>query len=188
MIRFNQFVQVSEDLEYHIKEELSLEECIHRMGSKKYFELFVEARRLWKENVISVDEGTQWFLEETELGEWGNYEGTDVPIDCPMPTPAFESMQEAEYKGKEVQLNKPSKGGPKKFQVFVKNDKGNVIRVAFGDPNMSVKLDDDGARKSFVARHNCASKKDKTTPGYWSCHLPKYAGQLGLKGGGSFMW
>lgn len=188
MIKFNTFKEISEDLQYHIDKELSLEECVHRMGSKKYFDLFVEARKMWEEKVITVDERTEWFLEKTDLGEWGDYEGMDVPLDCPMATEAFQQFQEAEYKGKEVQLNKPSKGGPKKFQVFVKNDKGNVIRVAFGDPNMSVKLDDEGARKNFAARHNCASKKDKTTPGYWSCNLPRYAGQLGLKGGGSFFW
>jgi len=77
-----------------------------------------------------------------------------------------------EYKGKQVTLEKPfrlPKGSKKKFGVYVKNDKGNIIQVKFGDPNMSIKRDDPARRKSFMARHQCSTKKDKTTPGYWSC-------------------
>jgi hypothetical protein len=77
-----------------------------------------------------------------------------------------------EYQGKEVTMNKPFRlgdGEDSKFGVYVKSDKGNVIMVKFGDPNMSIKRDDDGARKSFNARHKCDQKKDKTTAGYWSC-------------------
>ena len=80
-------------------------------------------------------------------------------------------ISEAEYQGKSVSLNDPirSSGGPKKFHVYVKNAKGNVVKVNFGDPNMSINRDDPGARKSFRERHNCDQKKDKTTAGYWSC-------------------
>ena len=69
--------------------------------------------------------------------------------------------------GKE--LNNPTRGDVKKYKVYVKNDKGNVVKVEFGDPNMSIKRDDPEARKNFRARHNCDQKKDKTTAGYWSC-------------------
>lgn len=77
----------------------------------------------------------------------------------------------AKYKNKDVKLNKPFRtpGGPKKFSVYVKNDKGNVVKVNFGDPDMEIKRDDPERRKSFRARHNCDQKKDKTTAGYWSC-------------------
>ena len=69
-------------------------------------------------------------------------------------------------------LNKPFRTpkGPKKFSVYVKNDKGNVVKVNFGDPNMEIKRDDPARRKSFRARHKC-----DTNPGprwkakYWSC-------------------
>lgn len=77
-----------------------------------------------------------------------------------------------EYKGRSVKLEKPfrlPKGSKKKFGVYVKNDKGNIIQVKFGDPNMEIKRDDPARRKSFMARHQCSTKKDKTTPGYWSC-------------------
>ena len=72
---------------------------------------------------------------------------------------------------KNVKLNKPQRtpGGPKKFAVYVMNNQGNVVIVRFGDPNMSIKRDDPERRKAFRARHNCSQKKDKTTPGYWSC-------------------
>ena len=82
----------------------------------------------------------------------------------------------AKYKGKAVRLNKPSrisKGQPsygrKKSQVYVKNSRGRVIRVTFGDPKMRIKKSSPARRKSFRARHKCATAKDRTTPRYWSC-------------------
>ncbi len=70
-------------------------------------------------------------------------------------------------------LNKPFRTpkGPKKFSVYVKNKKGNVVKVNFGDPNMEIKRDDPKRRKAFRARHNCDMAKDKTTPKYWSCKM-----------------
>jgi hypothetical protein len=61
------------------------------------------------------------------------------------------------------------RGDVKKYKVYVKNDKGNVVKVNFGDPNMEIKRDNPERRKSFRARHNCAEAKDRTTPKYWSC-------------------
>lgn len=79
-------------------------------------------------------------------------------------------LDEAEYQGKEVELNKPKSGGSKKYHVFVKDKKSNKIKkVSFGDPNMSIKRDNPKKRKSFRARHKCSTAKDKTTPRYWSC-------------------
>ena len=68
-------------------------------------------------------------------------------------------------------LNKPFRtpGGPKKFSVYVKNEKGNVVKVNFGDPNMEIKRDDPNRRKSFRARHNCDNPGPKTKARYWSC-------------------
>ena len=79
----------------------------------------------------------------------------------------------AEYKGRKVTLNKPfrTKGGAKKFAVYVKNSSGNVVIVRFGDPNMEIKRDDPKRRKAFRDRHNCSEKKDKTKAGYWSCKM-----------------
>jgi len=92
-----------------------------------------------------------------------------------------QELNEAEYKGKDVQLNKPKRGGPKKFYVYVKNPKtGNVKKVNFGDSgNLSVKINEPGARSNFAKRHRCSEKKDRTTPGYWSCNIGKYWKSLG---------
>lgn len=71
-------------------------------------------------------------------------------------------------------LNKPfrlPKGSPKKFGVYVKNDKGNVVLVKFGDPNMSIKRDDPERRKSYRARHNCDNPGPKWKANYWSCKM-----------------
>ena len=99
-------------------------------------------------------------------------------------------VTEAEYQGKKVDLNSPKRGGSKKFYVYTKNDKGNVIKVAFGAKdgggNLAVKLKDPKARRAFADRHNCEKKNDKTKPGYWACRLPRYAKSLGLSGGGTW--
>ena len=60
--------------------------------------------------------------------------------------------------------------GKKKFYVYVKNDKGNVIKLGFGDPNMEIKRDDPARRKSFRARHNCDNPGPKWKARYWSCY------------------
>ena len=80
-------------------------------------------------------------------------------------------MNEAEYKGKKVTLGKPTHGDVKKFKVYVKNAKGNVVKVNFGDKKMEIKRDNPKRRKSFRARHKCAQAKDRTTPKYWSCRM-----------------
>ena len=74
---------------------------------------------------------------------------------------------------KKVKLNKPFRtpGGPKKFSVYVKNDKGNVVKVNFGDPNMSIKRDDPERRKSYRARHGCDNPGPKWKANYWSCKM-----------------
>lgn len=80
----------------------------------------------------------------------------------------------AEEKKKNKTLNKPFRlpsGSNKKFGVYVKNDKGNVVMVKFGDPNMEIKRDDPERRKSYRARHNCESPGPKWKANYWSCKM-----------------
>ena len=80
-------------------------------------------------------------------------------------------VEASEYQGKKVTLNDPkrSSDGKKKFYVYVKNEKGNVIKLGFGDPNMEIKRDDPARRKSFRARHNCDNPGPKYKARYWSC-------------------
>tara|TARA_R110002020_G_scaffold4233_1_gene18847 strand:- start:8936 stop:9379 length:444 start_codon:yes stop_codon:yes gene_type:complete len=83
----------------------------------------------------------------------------------------IEYSEAAEYQGRKVTLNKPflTPDGPKKRSVYVKNDKGNVVKVNFGDPNMRIKKNDPARRKSFRARHNCDNPGPKWKARYWSC-------------------
>lgn len=104
-------------------------------------------------------------------------DGKEVPncvkeeeyVDCDIEE--AEVLEEAEYQGRKVKLNKPvrSSNGPKKFHVYVKNDKDNVVKVNFGDPNMEIKKDNPERRKSFRARHNCDNPGPKWKARYWSC-------------------
>lgn len=86
-------------------------------------------------------------------------------------TLAQPGINEAEYRGRKVKLGKPflTPGGPKKRAVYVKNAKGNVVKVNFGDPNMRIKKSNPERRKSFRARHKCDTAKDRTSARYWSC-------------------
>jgi hypothetical protein len=71
-------------------------------------------------------------------------------------------------------LNKPFRlpgGSAKKFGVYVKNEKGNVVIVKFGDPNMSIKRDDPERRSNYRARHNCDNPGPKYKANYWSCKM-----------------
>jgi hypothetical protein len=78
-------------------------------------------------------------------------------------------VHEAEYQGRKVTLNKPMQGDTKKSKVYVKNAKGNVVKVNFGQKGMSIKKGNPGARKSFRARHNCKNPGPKWKARYWSC-------------------
>lgn len=78
-------------------------------------------------------------------------------------------LNEAEYQGRKVQLGKPMRGDVKKFKVYVKNDKGNVVKVNFGDPNMRIRKSNPARRRSFRARHRCATPGPRWKARYWSC-------------------
>jgi hypothetical protein len=81
-----------------------------------------------------------------------------------------DAMNEAEYQGRKVPLGKPMKGDVAKSKVYVKDPKtGNVKKVNFGDPNMSIKKSNPERRKSFRARHNCDNPGPRTKARYWSC-------------------
>jgi len=84
-----------------------------------------------------------------------------------------EEAEASEYQGRKVTLNKPflTPDGPKKRSVYVKNEKGNVVKVNFGDPNMRIKKNDPERRKSFRARHNCDNPGPKWKARYWSCKM-----------------
>jgi hypothetical protein len=176
-------VEISEGLNYMVQKQVPLEENIYRPYSDEYFNLINEVRDLYKNNSITLCEDDEWLIN-TNVGETAIYEGDTVWLDIPFEIEEEEYIvSEAEYRGRKVKLGSPFRtpGGPKKFAVYVKNDKGNVIKVTFGDPNLRVRNNNPAARKSFRARHNCDQKKDRTKAGYWSCNVARYRKQLGIK-------
>ena len=100
-----------------------------------------------------------------------------------------ESVDEAEFKGKDVDLNKPKRGGSKAYYVYVRDPKTKKVKkVSFGSGGLRAKIKNKDARNAFAARHNCKNKKDRTKAGYWSCNLPRYAEQLGLGSNMNTFW
>jgi hypothetical protein len=191
---------LSEHFQYHIQKNLGLLESEFRIGSESWINLVNEARDLHEMGEISLSED-DLFLISTDAGKLGVYEGEEVYLDVPF----FESdvfdgdiwfdadegklheskyveISEAEYRGRKVNLNKPFRtpSGPKKFAVYTKNDKGNVVKVTFGLKGATVKNYDREKAKSFQARHRCKTPGPKWKPRWWSCNLGKFSKILGL--------
>jgi len=167
---------VSEGLRYHLDRGIPLINNVYRYGSREFFNLINEVRRLEKDGKIDLSPNDKE-LVETNIGKYVMVNGKRIWLDIPYEQ---QQLNEAEYRGKKVKLNKPKRGGSKKFYVYVKNDKGNVVKVNFGDTTgLSVKLKDPERRKSFASRHKCSTKKDKTKAGYWACRIGRYWKSLG---------
>lgn len=179
--RFN--YEALQALANHLKEGSALCESPFRHGSQSYLETFLYAKKLREAGALPE---LDWESEEmlnTDIGESVQLKGIGkVWLDVPY---LYENddLDEAEYQGKKVELNKPKRGGSKKYYVYVKNPKtGNVKKISFGDPGLKTKSGNKGRAKSFAARHNCEKKNDKTKAGYWACRLPRY----GLVKGGKW--
>ena len=180
--------EVSRELWYHINNNISLEECVFRYGSPKYFTLINEARLLACEENIDFDNQTRALLE-TNLGKFGTYKGEEVALDFPLINQDF--LNEAKKKKKDPPIGKPmrSSSGGKAYKVYVRDPKTkNIKTVRFGSGGLRAKINDKKARNAFAKRHKCAQKKDKTKAGYWSCRLPRYAKLLGLKSNFGGFW
>ena len=109
--------------------------------------------------------------EDKKMRNFKDYRNIDLACENVIFEHEQEGIQEAEYQGRKVTLNNPMRTpkGPRKFAVYVKNEKGKVVVVRFGDPNMDINRDDPERRKSFRARHNCDDPGPKTKARYWSC-------------------
>jgi hypothetical protein len=183
-------VKISESLQYHIDNGIGLTDNVFRVYSEKYFDLVNEVRELWNEDKIDLNDEDR-LMVESDLGIKVKIGKEYVYLDAPYisETETEEDiLAEAKVHGKNVQLNKPHRtpGGPKKFAVYVKSKTGGVKKVTFGDPNLKVRNANKKAAKSFRARHKCSQKKDRTTAGYWSCHVGRYSKQLGLASSNSW--
>jgi len=176
---------LSENLQYHIDKQIPLFESDFRIGSNAHLRLIKEARKMYSRNIIDLCEEDEHLIK-THLGEFALYENESVPLDLPMLNE--EDIDEAEFKGKDVPLGKPKRGGSKKYYVYVK-DGDRVKKVTFGDTSgLSAKIRNKEARTAFAARHDCKNKKDRTKASYWSCNLPRYATALGLGANMSTYW
>jgi hypothetical protein len=256
-------VLMTENMQYHIDNKKPLYETTLPYGSKEYLDLWVEARYLYSRGALNVEGIDKEKITETDLGEYGIFEGQLVPLDLPMPEEVLltenniaeldkikkevealmpslswiddvnvssysgdlyidldykldpqevkqlsqlaskynmtlmrkssgknaslvkrrvppknedEELNEAEYQGRKVQLGKPMQGDVKKFKVYVKNDKGKVVKVNFGfggtsakGKRMSIKVKNPKRRAAFRARHNCKNPGPRWKARYWSC-------------------
>lgn len=249
-------VPLSENMQYHVNNKLPITENTFRYGSEAFLNLWTEVRHLYSRNIIHVNDIDKEIISETDLGEYGMYEGKKVPLDLLMEEDselggkedvefatnvlvlpyiellnAIENdygrgdiyyeveqaifdknlnqipdilrryeldkeyshitrLNEAEKK-KTPALNKPKRGGSKKFYVYVRDPKSKRIKkVSFGmaGGGLRAKLNNPKARQAFAKRHNCAQKKDKTKASYWSCRLPRYAKALGFNTTFSGYW
>lgn len=180
-MRLLENVEISDELKYHLDNNLTLNENVFRIYSDSYFNLINEVRELYQYGYIHLNSDDRW-LVESDLGksvilENGEVVWLDAPIEIEEP------LTEMKHRGKNVRLNSPFRtpGGPKKFAVYVKSPGGNVKKVTFGDPNLRVRNASKARAKSFRARHKCDQKKDRTKAGYWACNVSRYRKKLGLK-------
>jgi hypothetical protein len=130
---------------------------------------------MWK--MMGGDAGHSWSksLEQKVKAEpcWAGYEMVGTKYQGGKKVPNCVPVSKAEYQGRKVELNKPFRlsGENKKFGVYTKNEKGNVVVVKFGDPKMDIKRDDPDKRRQFRARHNCDNPGPKHKARYWSCKM-----------------
>lgn len=176
----NDFSGISEGLRYHLNESTPLMESVYRIESDAWLDLINEARLAWEMNLIDLSED-DLFLISTDAGKRDTYEGEEVMLDVPFYID--EEIDEAEYQGKKVQLNKPRRtpGGPRKFAVYTKNGSGKVVQVRFGQPGMKVRNNDPAAAKSFRARMQCDNPGPRWKPRWWACNVSRYRKLLGIK-------
>lgn len=169
---------VQQAMAYHLLNGIPFSENVFRPHSEMSNMLFAEAKYIYQIGQYRTEDWFERELLESDIGEFGIYEDKAVPLDIPI-------VEEAD-----PQLNKPKRGGSKKYYVYVKDPStDNIKKVSFGGTTgLNVKINDPVARKSFSARHDCKNQHDKTTAAYWSCRLPYFAKSVGLTGGGSFFW
>lgn len=179
---FNSFKggDISENLSYHIQNEISLLESVFRIESDAWLDLVNESRSLFLAGKINLTENEIWLIN-TDAGKRGIYEGEEVLLDIPFEI--WDEANEAKYRGRKVKLNKPFRtpSGSRKFAVYTKNDKGNIVKVVFGQPGMRVNNDDAKKARSFRKRMRCDNPGPRWRARYWACNVARYRKLLGIK-------
>ena len=173
-MRLKESVKVSDELKYHLDKQIPLNENMFKEYSKSFINLINEVRSLYSKNLIDLNDEDRSIVE-SDLGKKVLLENGQV-VYLEVPTEDQSFLNEAEYKGRKVQLGKIMQGDVKKFKVYVKNDKGNVVKVNFGfggksakGKRMVIKKNNPQRRKSFRARHNCDNPGPRWKARYWAC-------------------
>lgn len=182
MARVNSYITKGKGTYHGADKDLREEEVVIKPAHIQSFSEFVESLELgFTEEVFTIVENEEYedwgepeeegYIYEDGKACWTGYKkvgmknkGGKMVNDC--------VKEEAEKGGRKVKLGKPflTPGGPKKRSVYVKNDKGNVVKVNFGDPNMRIRKSNPAARKSFRARHGCdVNPGPRWKAKYWSC-------------------
>ena len=172
----------------------SFGDIVYRPFSEKFYQTIREMKE--RANALNESKNFDEFHREalaTDIGEFGVYEGIKVPLDIPIPdefhSEMFPQLHEIAKLPPGAKLNVPRRGGKSKYHVYVRDPKTKKIKkVGFGAKGMSVGIHNPKRVKSFVARHNCHTRNDKTTASYWSCRLPRYWKSLGLAKTSSKWW
>jgi hypothetical protein len=181
-------VDVTDNLKYHINNQIPLFENVFRSHSDAFFDLINEVRFLYENGMIELSEKDTEIVEG-DLGKKVQLpNGKEVYLDIPV---IEESLNEAEYQGRKVQVGRPMRnsGGGKKYVVYVKNPStGKIKKISFGDVHggLTAKVSNPKARKAFASRHQCAKKKDRMTAGYWACRINRYGHLWGGKTYGGY--
>ena len=151
-------INISDELQYHIDNKMTLTNNAFKVYSESYFDLVNEVRVLWKQGKIDLNE-EDTLMVESDLGQKVKIGKTYIYLDAPY---VYETEEDI------LTESKIPKGN-KKFAVYTKGKNGGVKKITFGNSNLIIKE----SRK-------CSENTDRTTAGYWSCNLGKYSKQLGL--------
>jgi len=165
--------KMQEAIQYHIDHKISFTENVFRPGSDKFFELVIEAKRLYKEGKYGPEDEYEQDLLNSNIGEKAMYEGKEVMLDFPFVEEIKEDSDPTGGHG----IGKPFRkngGGA----VYVK-DGGKVRLVNFSQSGMKKRINEPGRVRSFVARHHCLTNKDRTSASYWACRWPRYFSNTG---------
>ena len=179
-MRLTRKIRISEELQYYLDNRLTLNENVFSVHSKSYLNLINEVRNLYRLGFIELNENDKWIvnsdLGKTVLKEGQYNKSITIYEDFYGSVEKVDLLNEAEYQGRNVQLGKIMQGDVKKFKVYVKNDKGKVVKVNFGfggksakGKRMVIKKNNPERRKSFRARHNCDNPGPRWKPRYWAC-------------------
>jgi hypothetical protein len=165
---------ISDALRYHIDNCVSLTNNVFRVYSESYFDLVNEVRELYNKGKIDLNE-EDLLMVESDLGKKVKIGKEYIYLDAPY---VYETETEEDILSESKPHRVPV--GPNKFAVYVKSKTGGIKKITFGNSNLKGINENKKDTKLFRTLHKCSQKKDRTTSGYWSCNVGRYAKQLGL--------